>query len=285
MDKSRSLTRREFDAVIRRAAELASSDSEGAEGALTEEELFRIASEVGLSDQHVRRALADVRSGADQGGVLDRIFGPPQIRAGRVVPHTPAEVAQSIDDFLAGTQLLQRVRRTPTMLQYRPAVDWASQLARAASFSSRKHYIASARSVEIQLQDVDGGRTLVEVLIDPGTRGDDAAGALFGGGVAGLVGGALVGWGVTALAPLALGIVAGGLVGSGLWGGIAYATGVAHKRKVAEVRTEVEGVLDALEAGISLEPPPPSWRRWVKRYFHGMAKDFNWDGTRGGPER
>ena len=53
---------------------------------------------------------------------------------------------------------------------------------------------------------------------------------------------------------------------------------------MAEVRSEVEGVLDALETGASLEPPPPSWRRWVKRYFHGMAKDFEWEG-RGRGER
>jgi hypothetical protein len=279
--QGRSLTRREFDAVIRRAAELATSDSEGAEGALTEDELFRIAGEVGLTEQQVRRALAEVRSGG-QGGPLDRIFGPSHVRAARVVPETSDQLAESLDDFFAGTQLLQRVRRTPSMLQYRPAVDWASQLARAASFSSRKYYIASARSVEVQLESMEGGRTRVEVLVDPGTRGDDAAGALFGGGVAGLAVGGLAAWGVATVAPLALGIAAGAVVGSGVWGGITYATGLAHKRKVAEVQSEVEGVLDALEAGGSLEPPPPSWRRWVKRYFHGMAKDFDWDGGRGG---
>ena len=278
MDKGRSLTRREFDAVIRRAAELATSDSESAEGALTEEELFRIASEVGLSERHVRAALSDVRSGVGQGGFLDRIFGPPHVRAARVVPQHADELAESIDEFLAGTQLLQRVRRTPGMLQYRPAVDWASQLARAASFSSRKYYIASARSVEVQLRPVENGRTHVELLVDPGTRGDDAAGALIGGGLAGLVCGGLVGWGVAAIAPLALAVVAGALVGAGTWSGITYATGLAHKRKVAEVQNEVEGVLDALETGGSLEPPPPSWRRWVKRYFHGMAKEFDWGG-------
>jgi hypothetical protein len=83
---------------------------------------------------------------------------------------------------------------------------------------------------------------------------------------------------------VALGVVAGALAGSGVWGGITYATGLAHKRKVSEVQSEVEGVLDSLESGGSLEPPPPSWRRWVKRHFHGMAKDFNWEGTRGGRE-
>ena len=280
MDKGRSLTRRQFDAVIRRAAELATSDSESAEGALTEDELFRIASEVGLSERHVRAALSDVRSGAGQGGLLDRIFGPPHVRAARVVPRGPDQLSDSIDDFLAGTQLLQRVRRTPTMLQYRPAVDWASQLARAASFSSRKYYIASARSVEVHLQPLENGRTSVELLVDPGTRGDDAAGALFGGGFAGLAGGGLLGWGLASVAPLALGIAAGAVVGAGIFGGVTYAVGLAHKRKVAEVQNEVEGVLDALESGGSLEPPPPSWRRWVKRYFHGMAKEFEWGGSR-----
>jgi hypothetical protein len=41
-----------------------------------------------------------------------------------------------------------------------------------------------------------------------------------------------------------------------------------------DVRTEIEGVLDTLERGASLEPPPPSWRRWVKRHFHGVARDL-----------
>ncbi|HUF74752.1 MAG TPA: hypothetical protein VMM35_00675 [Longimicrobiales bacterium] len=279
MDKGRSLTRSEFDAVIRRAAELATSDTESAEGGLTEDELFRIANEVGLSERHVRAALSDVRGGVGQGGFLERIFGPSHVRAARVVPQGSDELADSIDDFLAGTQLLQRVRRTPTMLQYRPAVDWASQLARAASFSSRKYYVASARSVEVQLQAVEDGRTHVELLVDPGTRGDDAAGALFGGGFAGLACGGLAGWGVAAIAPLALGVAAGALVGVGTWSGITYAIGMAHKRKVAAVQNEVEGVLDALESGGSLEPPPPSWRRWVKRYFHGMATEFDWGGA------
>jgi hypothetical protein len=40
------------------------------------------------------------------------------------------------------------------------------------------------------------------------------------------------------------------------------------------VRDEVEGILDRLEARDSLEPPPSSWRRWVKRNFHGMARDL-----------
>ena len=133
-----SLTRREFDAVIRRAAELASSDPDGSEGALTEGELFRIAREVGLSEGHVRRALAEVRTGFQGGGPLDRVFGPASVRASRTVPGKAADLAGTLDDFFVASQLLQRVRRGPSVLQYRPALDWASQLARAASFTSRR---------------------------------------------------------------------------------------------------------------------------------------------------
>jgi hypothetical protein len=270
----RSLSRREFDAVIRRAAELATSDPDGSEGALTEAELFRIAGEVGLSEGHIRIALAEVRSGETGQGVVDRVFGASSIRVSRVVRGTPQALADEIDEFLVASRLLQPVRRGVGILQYRPAVDWASQLARAASFSSHKHYIASAKSVEVWLESVDAERTLIEFVIDPGTRGDDIAGAIFGGGIGGGVAGTFAGIGLAAVAPIAAAVAAGVVVGGGVCTGIGYAVGRNHKRKLVEVRSEVEGVLDALELGDSLEPPPPSWRRWVKRHFHGVARDL-----------
>ena len=273
-EESRGLTRREFDAVIRRATELASSDSDGGEGALTEAELYRIASEVGLTQQHVRQALAEVRSWSDQKYFLDRIFGPPSIQASCIVPGTPGELAVSIDDFLVASQLLQPVQRSTTILHYRPAVDWASKLARAASFSFRKYYIASARSIEVYLEPVESERTLVKLVIDPGTRGDDLARAVLGGLVGGGALGVLVVWVLTMMIPAGLAVLVGLIVGAGMWSGIAYAFGYAHKRKLTEVRSEVDDLLYALEAGLSLEPPPPSWRRWVKRHFHGVARDF-----------
>jgi hypothetical protein len=272
--KGRGLTRREFDAVIRRAAELASSDPDATEGALTEAELFRIAGEVGLTEGHVRLALSEVRSGVEGGGFVDRVFGPSHVRASRVVPGTPEKLSQSIDEFLVSTQLLQRVRRGTTMLHYRPAVDWASQVARAASFSSRKYFIASARSVEVQLEAVDPDRTLVAFLIDPGTRGNDVGGAVFGGALAAAGAGGAAAFGLAFVAPLALAVGLGAVAGGGVWSAIFFGTGTAHKRKLTDVRSEVEGVLDALESGVSLEPPPPAWRKWVKRHFHGVAREI-----------
>lgn len=274
-EKGRSLTRHEFDAVIRRAAELASSDSEPGEGGLTEAELFRIAREVGLSERHVRRALSEVRSGRTVGGSLDRIFGPSFLRAVRIVPGSPRELAAKLDDFFVGTQLLQPVRRGPQVLQYRPALDWASQIARAASLTSRKYYVASAKSVEVHIEAVDEESTLVELVVEPGTRGDSIAGAVAGGGAAGIAAGVGIGFavvatgGVMALA-IPLGVAATGAVA----GGVTYLVGASHKKKLLEVQAEVEGILDRLELRESLEPPPASWRRWVKRQFHGVARDL-----------
>lgn len=270
----RSLTRKEFDAVIRRAAELAGDDAERGDGTFSEVELFRIAGEVGLPDAHIRRALAEVRSGEAGGGFIDRTFGPSLVSASRVIEGEPTSLSAEIDEFLVATQLLQPVRRGRGLLQYRPALDWASQLARAASFTSRKYYIASAKSVEVRLEEVDERRTLVALLVDPGTRGDDVVGALLGGGAAGGVIGGVSGVALAATAPLVLAVGVGVVAGAGVWTGIGYAVGRSHKKKLVEVRSEMEGVLDDLEAGRSLEPPPSSWRRWVKRHFHGVARDL-----------
>ena len=44
---------------------------------------------------------------------------------------------EKIDEFMVAGQLLQLVRKGVSILQYRPAVDWASQIARAASSTSK----------------------------------------------------------------------------------------------------------------------------------------------------
>ena len=69
--------------------------------------------------------------------------------------------------------------------------------------------------------------------------------------------------------PLVVSVAAGGAVAAG----VAALTGRASKKKHEEVLQELEGVLDSLERGDDLAPPPASWRRWVKR----QAKRFRVD--------
>jgi hypothetical protein len=272
----KSLTRREFDEVIRRASELAARESDAGEGALEETELMRIAREVGLPERHVRAALAELRTGSvmtERGGAFARLFGPETIRATRVVSGTPRQIADKLDAFLVGGQLLQSVRRTERLLQYRPAVDWASQVARVASATTRSYYVAAARSVEVRLEEMEPGRTLVDFVVDPGTRGDAVGGAIAGtfAGAAAGVGSAIL---LLATAPLGLAVAGGTVVAAAISGGSISWAGSIQRRKLRDVLSEVEGILDKLETGESLEPPPPAWRQWVKRHFHGVARDL-----------
>ena len=270
----RQLTRRQFDEVMRRASELAAREAEGGDGDLPEGEIYRIGREVGLDERYVRRALDDVRSQALDGSLADRLIGPGLVRASRVVDGTVEELSERIDEFLVAGRLLQRVRRSPTFLQYRPAVDWISTLARAASGTSRKYFVASARSVEVSLEAVDETRTLVEFEVDPGIRGD-YLGGMFGGGGLGGIGagvGAGIGLGATTLIPQVALVVTGVAVAGGVFGVVASITRRAYRRKWNDVRAEVEGILDRLEVGEFLEPPPSSWRKWVEKHFHGAKR-------------
>jgi hypothetical protein len=270
--RGRGLTRYEFDEVMRRASELASRESEVGEGELAEAEVYRIAREVGLGERYVRQALIEVRSLAPPETTLDRLLGPERVRASRVVPGTVDDLTDRLDVFMVAGRLLQRVRRSRAFLQYRPAVDWISQLARAASATSRKYFVASARSVEIRFEAVDKHRTLVEFEVDPGIRGDFVAGLFLGGGVGALGGGGGAAVAVATVAPLAVALAGGVAVAGGVGFGAVHWARRAHRRKALAVAAEIEGILDALEAGDTLEPPPSSWRKWVERQFHGARR-------------
>ena len=166
------------------------------------------------------------------------------------------------------------MRRRDDLLQYRPAIDWASRVARAASSTSRQHYVAAARLVEVRLDELADGTTQVDILVDPGISGDYRGRAVLGGGIVGLA----VGYGAAAAIATVFSLTAaavGGLVaGSAAALGIAVLAGRGFQRRLREIHLEVEGILDGIESPGGLEPPPPAWRRWVRRHFHGVAREM-----------
>lgn len=276
--RGRSLSRRQFDEVIRRATELAADEVEGGGGSLSEAEIYRIAQDVGLGERYVRQALAEVGTEHPSSPLLDRAIGPALVHASRIVPGGVEALADRLDEFMVAGRLLQRVRRSANFLQYRPSVDWISQIARAASATSKKYFVAAARSVEIRLEAIDEDRTLVEFLVDPGIRDDHVAGLAIGGGLATVGSGVGAGFGVAMLAPELLAVAAGGLVATAAGALSLRIASRRYRRKFLSVRAEVEGLLDRLEAGDMLEPPPSSWRRWVERQFHGARRLLDPDG-------
>lgn len=278
MEEGRSLTRLQFEEVLRRATELALSGSpEGEEEPrITETELLRISAEVGLSEAHVRQALAEVGSRAPTPEAwADRWFGAESVAAWRVVPGTEEDLLHRLDEFLVGGQLLQPVRRGRNHVTYRPAVDWLSRFAQAAASTSRRYYWASAREVEVRVDRIDPHRSRVELRVDPGVRKEAIQGSVggsLGGGFGGVGAGvALVMTGV--LTPVGAAAVALGIFGGSAALALALSRGHARKKR-EEVTEELEGVLDRLEMGEGLEPPPASWRRWVQRQAKMLRVDL-----------
>ena len=278
-ERGTSLTRREFEAVIKRASELSTSDPEGAEGALDEGELFRIAREVGLTDTHVQRALTELRTADDAEGLVARWFGSVTVRVSRVVPGDRERLRVIMDEFLVAGHLLQPVRQGSDILLYRPAVDWISNFARAGASMSQTVYWASAKEIEVRLTEVDEDTTLVEIHVDPGVRSDYTAGAVLGG----LAAGGGVSFGVAAFLGAVLAVPMVGAWSLGIGVGAAVALGVVRvtghysRKRREEVQQELEGILDRLERGDDLSPPPASWRRWVTRQARRFKLELSGD--------
>ena len=273
-NRSREVSRREFEEVIRRATELAAAEPDSGTSALTEAEVFRIAHEVGLPTKHVERALSEVRETDPLPSGLRALWSSPWVSASRVVPGGRDEVAQRIDEFMVSGRLLHPVRQSEELLVYWPAVDWASQIARAASATGKKYYVASAKRVEVGLRPVTGESTWVELRVDPGIRNDSLGGAAFGGGILGAAAGAGLAVLLLPAAPLALGIGAAVAVGAAVTGGTTVLVGRSYRNQLEKVRLEIQGILDQLERGEIPEPPPPSWSRWVSRRFRGIAREI-----------
>ncbi len=263
--KSRGLTRTEFESVMKRASELAMSDPSDVHGTLDEAEIFRIASEVGLPENHVRQALAEMRSNENPSSFVDRWFGSAQVRGSRVVQASKEDLQNTLDQFLVAGNLLEVVRQGPDLLLYRPAVDWISNFARAGASLSRRAHWAASKEIEIYLEELEVKSTLIEIRVDPDIRGSYTAGAaiiavLLGGGTA---------FGVAALAaavfalPTVAALSLGGLSAAVVAIASAQITGRYSRRAREEVQQELEEVLDRLELGEDLTPPPASWRRWV----------------------
>ncbi len=272
---SKGVTRKDFEEVIRRATELAQDEGATAGTDISEAELFRIAAEVGLSGDHVRRALVEVRQAPPVPTGVRALWSDAWITASRVVPGSKDAVATSLDEFLVSSRLLQQVRQGPEHLVYWPSEDWASQIARVASSTGRKYYIASAKRVEVILKPATEGSTWVELRVDPGMRNDSLAGALIGGGVTGAGAGVAVAVLVASAAPLVAGVAAGVALGGAVFGGISSLVARGYRNQVERVKLEMEGVLDQLERGEIPEPPPSSWRRWVSRNFRGIAREIS----------
>ncbi len=255
------LSRQDLEIVIRRAAEL-EADYPGDALDLTEDDVIRIAGEVGLSEDSVRRALAEHYVAVNTEALLvergwaSRLCGAALVSASRRVPGPADEALSSLEGHFRANESLRLVRRLKTGSLWEPESGVVASLVRSVDIFGRGYQLAKrARAVEMRVVPMGEEECQVTLVAD---LGNERAGWFWGLGVA-AGGGSAVSAGVglvgvaelpvaAVLAAPALLFVAMGLARTG------------YSRSVEKLRLIMDGILDRVEHGEPLEAPRPSWR-------------------------
>jgi len=271
---SRRVTRRDFEVIIRRAAELAAGEPEGADDTLEEEEVIRIATEIGLPARHVRQALFELPEIAEHSTRGD-YFGDAVLTATRIVPGRAPDVLRRIEDYLSTREYLQVVRRRTDRAFLMPAEDAISNLARGLLRPSKRFYLARARRVIVSARPLDEKNAHIQIALD---LSEQRTHAVRGGWIGGSLGGLALGTaGAVAIAladlPSAVSVAGEIIVFATAFAGTVAAalagTRAAFRSKLAGARFELEGLLDRAEHGQPLEPPPAPWRKRLQQKLLG----------------
>jgi hypothetical protein len=271
--RKRAIDRSEFEQVIRRAAELTISDAD-ADEQLSEDEVLRIATELGLPAHHVRRALFELPEIPVQPRWYDRYYGQPVLSAARVVPGPAGSTLRRIEEYLVTREYLQVVRRRGEHISFVPADDTISSLARAFFRPGGRHHIARASRVLLSAHALPDSATHVRLDLD---LAEDRSRSVKGAASAGIAGGLLVGTGTAiaamTLAPAMVEPVAGALAfAGGMAATVALTFNTAARRfrqRALAAKLELAALLDRVEHGERLEPPPAPWRRRLQQRIFG----------------
>ncbi|MDX1578902.1 MAG: hypothetical protein R3266_10470 [Gemmatimonadota bacterium] len=240
----------QLERVIRRAAELQTA-REVLPETLEDAEVVQIGAEVGLHESHVRQALLELRAetmapqAPEEDSLPQRLWGPALIQASRVVPGDRAEVQGRLREYLRLGESLRQVRDRPGLSFWEPASDLISQIRRGLDIGGHGFALARAKRIEVAIQALEPGRSLVTISADlRNQRAEHAGGWYTGAGLttAGVTAGLVAGAGAPLL--LVLPLVAGTAFGGGTW--LARRTLRGEREKI---ELAVQGLLDRLESG------------------------------------
>ena len=160
------LDRAGLERVLARASELQAAVGDSPE-ALSETQLLELGSEVGISPEHLRQALAEERGRGllpAERGVAVVLAGTSSIAAARVVPGTPASVLTAIDVTMQRDEVLVLKRRFPERLVWEAQRGLVGGLRRGFALSGRSYHLTGATDVSAGVAAVDGARVHVRLL-------------------------------------------------------------------------------------------------------------------------
>ncbi|MCY3598367.1 MAG: hypothetical protein OXN85_00120 [Gemmatimonadetes bacterium] len=265
----RTVTQEQLERVIRRASDLQFRSSTSVGGELGAGDVVQIGAEVGLEERYVRQALAEVEAAslipdapADE-GLARRIVGSAIVSTSRVVPGSPADVEANLESYLREEELLRQVRSRSGGSLWEPGTGLVSQMRRAMDVGGRRYTLAKARKLQVSVEALESGWSLVTLTADVGNMRAERIGGWFAGmGLGGAAGGfglfMATGGGVLPLL--------GGLAIFSGFTAIATVSARADMRKVRQrMELALQGLLDRLERGENLRSAEEPWHRKLLR--------------------
>jgi len=240
------IDRAALDRIIQRAAELQTAEREMGDS-LTSDDLMALGREVGIPGRYLQQALLEERTRLGKvgaAGMFERVTGPGEIAAQRVVRGEPDQVQDALLQWIDKNELLCVQRQQPGRITWEPIGGMQAALRRStAAFGSGKRpfMLSRAATVSATIVPLESGYSHVALSADTrNVRGEylGAGAALAGAGMAGAATMVVLG----ALLPVALLALP---VAFGMGYGVLRRYGPA----VARIQLGLERALDFLEQG------------------------------------
>jgi hypothetical protein len=274
------ITRKNLELVIRRAVELSAQGDP--EERLEDDEVIRIAAELGLPARSVRQAMYEVPPEPHEPSLTEKLYGPDSISGTRAVQGESRSVMVRLEKYLTIREYMQIRRRVEDGIVFMPADDTVSTVVRLVFRSSSRYHIARIPQVAVYVRPLEPGWAHVRFDLDISEKRRAAVsqtmmvGTLIGvivgtGGVIAVLSTAAISSAV--LLPSAL--IAAGLAGFAAGFAAALAAARARYRSwVTGAREELTALLDRAEHGETLEPPPAPWWQKIQSKFGTVPRKF-----------
>jgi hypothetical protein len=236
-----------LERIIRRAAELQSAEREMGD-TLSSDELISLGREVGIPIRYLQQALLEERSrigSAASAGLMDRIAGPGEVRAQRVVPLEPEAAERALVGWMDANELFCIQRQQPGRIIWEPISGFQAAIRRstaALGAGKRPFMLSRAATVSAAVLALESGYSHVSLTADARkVRGEYLASGVTLAG-AGAVGTATM-VALGALLPVALLPLPVAL-------GVGYTVMRRYGPTLARLQLGLERALDSLENGV-----------------------------------
>lgn len=242
------IDRAALERIIRRAAELQTAEREIGE-TVSSDELISLGREVGIPVRYLQQAMLEERTRVAQSradGLLDRVAGPAEVAAQRVVQVEPEAVERALIQWMESNELLCIQRQQPGRIVWEPVGGFQAAIRRstaALGAGKRPFMLSRASTVSATILPLESGFSHVALAADARkVRGEYLASgaALASVGAAGTA--TMVALG--ALLPVALLPLPFAL-------GIGYTLLRRYSPALARMQLGLERALDSLEHGIT----------------------------------